>query len=131
MQFRKLAILLHPDKNRFTCAMDGFVLIGDARTVLTDREKQMKYCNKCDPAGIPQANHQKEPIDANLLFPNRQAPQGSSSLKLAHKVHLRALLQKRQFRKMSAMRKQHIKYCQRLKTHLTVARGQSLDIKIK
>lgn len=70
MQFRKLAILLHPDKNRFTCAMDGFVLIGDARTVLTDREKQMKYCNKCDPAGIPQVQNVGRPSRGQNNFMN-------------------------------------------------------------
>ncbi|KAK9161445.1 hypothetical protein Syun_007786 [Stephania yunnanensis] len=46
-QYRKLALLLHPDKNKFTGAEAAFKLIGEAQRVLSDPSKRsafdMKY----------------------------------------------------------------------------------------
>ncbi|KAI4317664.1 hypothetical protein L6164_025515 [Bauhinia variegata] len=39
-QYRKLALLLHPDKNKFAGAEAAFKLIGEASRVLTDRDKR-------------------------------------------------------------------------------------------
>lgn len=42
-QYRKLALLLHPDKNKLAGAEAAFKIIGEAHRVLTDREKRLKY----------------------------------------------------------------------------------------
>ncbi|CAL5337810.1 unnamed protein product [Camellia sinensis] len=46
-QYRKFALLLHPDKNKFPGATDAFKLIGEAQRVLLDREKRMLHDSKC------------------------------------------------------------------------------------
>ncbi|KAK4379966.1 hypothetical protein RND71_001828 [Anisodus tanguticus] len=53
-QYRKLALLLHPDKNKFPGAADAFTLIGEAQMVLLDREKRMLYNSRCIPSGRSQ-----------------------------------------------------------------------------
>ncbi|TKY54101.1 HLJ1 protein [Spatholobus suberectus] len=42
-QYRKLALQLHPDKNKFAGAEAAFKLIGEAQRVLLDREKRSLY----------------------------------------------------------------------------------------
>ncbi|KAG6487646.1 uncharacterized protein LOC122009945 [Zingiber officinale] len=42
-QFRKLALLLHPDKNKFAGAEAAFKLIGEANVVLSDKAKRHLY----------------------------------------------------------------------------------------
>ncbi|XP_015875310.2 uncharacterized protein LOC107412112 [Ziziphus jujuba] len=42
-QYRKLALLLHPDKNKFAGAEAAFKLIGEANRVLTDHSKRSIY----------------------------------------------------------------------------------------
>ncbi|KAL0738721.1 hypothetical protein Bca4012_014931 [Brassica carinata] len=42
-QYRKLALLLHPDKNQFAGAEAAFKLIGEANRLLSDKEKRMQY----------------------------------------------------------------------------------------
>ncbi|GMJ14797.1 hypothetical protein like AT5G27240 [Hibiscus trionum] len=46
-QFRKLALLLHPDKNKFPGAEAAFKLIGEANSVLTDQTARTQYDLKC------------------------------------------------------------------------------------
>ncbi|XP_043709614.1 uncharacterized protein LOC122658637 [Telopea speciosissima] len=46
-QYRKLALLLHPDKNKFAGAEAAFKLIGEAQRVLTDQQKRSLYDMKC------------------------------------------------------------------------------------
>ncbi|KAB2037562.1 hypothetical protein ES319_D03G084300v1 [Gossypium barbadense] len=46
-QFRKLALLLHPDKNKFHGAEAAFKLIGEANRVLTDQTSRSQYDLKC------------------------------------------------------------------------------------
>ncbi|XP_039060356.1 uncharacterized protein LOC120204325 [Hibiscus syriacus] len=46
-QFRKLALLLHPDKNKFPGAEAAFKLIGEANRVLTDQKTRSQYDLKC------------------------------------------------------------------------------------
>ncbi|KAK8538834.1 hypothetical protein V6N13_009195 [Hibiscus sabdariffa] len=46
-QFRKLALLLHPDKNKFHGAEAAFKLIGEANRVLTDKMLRSQYDLKC------------------------------------------------------------------------------------
>ncbi|KAD6453920.1 hypothetical protein R6Q59_015685 [Mikania micrantha] len=45
-QYRKLALLLHPDKNNFPGSTDAFKLIGEAQRVLLDREKRLIHDSK-------------------------------------------------------------------------------------
>ncbi|KAF6135899.1 hypothetical protein GIB67_006791 [Kingdonia uniflora] len=42
-QYRKLALLLHPDKNKFAGAEAAFKLIGEAQRVLSDQQKRSLY----------------------------------------------------------------------------------------
>ncbi|PSS24892.1 DnaJ subfamily B member like [Actinidia chinensis var. chinensis] len=46
-QYRKLALALHPDKNKFPGAESAFKLIGEAHMVLSDQGKRSLYDNKC------------------------------------------------------------------------------------
>ncbi|KAI3503913.1 hypothetical protein L1887_32402 [Cichorium endivia] len=45
-QYRKLALVLHPDKNKFSGSTDAFKLIGEAQRVLLDREKRILHDSK-------------------------------------------------------------------------------------
>ncbi|CAN1846479.1 Chaperone protein DnaJ [Linum perenne] len=45
--YRKLALLLHPDKNKLADAEAAFKLIGEAQTVLLDIGKKTTYDMKC------------------------------------------------------------------------------------
>jgi len=42
-QYRKLALLLHPDKNKFAGAEAAFKMIGEANSLLTDKAKRSLY----------------------------------------------------------------------------------------
>ncbi|GMI65089.1 hypothetical protein like AT3G04980 [Hibiscus trionum] len=42
-QYRKLALLLHPDKNKFAGAEAAFKLIGEANMILSDQTKRSQY----------------------------------------------------------------------------------------
>ncbi|KAF9622424.1 hypothetical protein IFM89_031227 [Coptis chinensis] len=61
-QYRKLALLLHPDKNKLHGAEAAFKLIGEAHRVLTDRVKRslfdMKYKALKDRSEVPQQGQQ-------------------------------------------------------------------------
>ncbi|KAK8712918.1 hypothetical protein V6N13_148146 [Hibiscus sabdariffa] len=46
-QYRKLALLLHPDKNKFAGAEAAFKLIGEANMILSDQTKRSQYDLKC------------------------------------------------------------------------------------
>ncbi|KAI4350017.1 hypothetical protein L6164_010547 [Bauhinia variegata] len=46
-QYRKLALLLHPDKNKLAGAEAAFKLIGEANRVVTDQAKRSLYDMKC------------------------------------------------------------------------------------
>ncbi|GAY63049.1 hypothetical protein CUMW_222480, partial [Citrus unshiu] len=46
-QYRKLALLLHPDKNKFAGAEAAFKLIGEAHRVLSDSTRRSTYDLKC------------------------------------------------------------------------------------
>ncbi|CAM0149889.1 unnamed protein product [Urochloa decumbens] len=45
-QYRKLALLLHPDKNKFVGAEAAFKLIGEAHMILTDHVKRSSHDSK-------------------------------------------------------------------------------------
>ncbi|CAK7340833.1 unnamed protein product [Dovyalis caffra] len=61
-QYRKFALLLHPDKNKFAGAEAAFKLIGEANRVLTDPAKRSLYDMKCRgpvrPAAPKSTSHQ-------------------------------------------------------------------------
>ncbi|XP_076924998.1 uncharacterized protein LOC143587648 [Bidens hawaiensis] len=46
-QYRKLALTLHPDKNKFPGAEAAFKLIAEANMILSDRVKRLAYDIKC------------------------------------------------------------------------------------
>ncbi|KAH6831520.1 hypothetical protein C2S53_019599 [Perilla frutescens var. hirtella] len=45
-QYRRLALILHPDKNRFPGAEGAFKLISEANALLSDQAKKVAYDNK-------------------------------------------------------------------------------------
>ncbi|VYS56341.1 unnamed protein product [Arabidopsis thaliana] len=45
-QYRKLALLLHPDKNKFAGAEAAFKLVGEANRLLSDQIKRSQYDNR-------------------------------------------------------------------------------------
>lgn len=61
-QYRKLALILHPDKNKFPGTEAAFKLVGDANMVLSDKRKRYLHDIKCkDSARIAaqkQTHHQ-------------------------------------------------------------------------
>ncbi|KAK1432382.1 hypothetical protein QVD17_09278 [Tagetes erecta] len=66
-QYRKLALALHPDKNKFPGAEAAFKLIGEANMTLSDKEKRLVYDMKC-----------REPARASVTkIQNRQGNQTS------------------------------------------------------
>lgn len=53
-QYRKLALVLHPDKNKFPGAEAAFKLIGEANMTLSDKGKRSLYDAKCrQPVKVP------------------------------------------------------------------------------
>ncbi|KAM7476959.1 hypothetical protein LguiB_024202 [Lonicera macranthoides] len=79
-QYRKLALVLHPDKNKFPGAEAAFKLIGEANMVLSDKGKRSLYDTKCRvsvPAAAKPPPHQanrnsgvRKPYGANNPFPS-------------------------------------------------------------
>ncbi|GAV64201.1 DnaJ domain-containing protein/DUF3444 domain-containing protein [Cephalotus follicularis] len=97
-QYRKLALLLHPDKNKFAGAEAAFKLIGEANRVLTDQTKRSAYDMKCRAAmrttapkpPIHQSNRNSSikkpygvphnvPIAPRNNFPSTSRPQSTGS----------------------------------------------------
>ncbi|XP_066317374.1 uncharacterized protein [Miscanthus floridulus] len=80
-QYRKLALLLHPDKNKFGGAEAAFKLVGEANVTLTDRSKRSVHDMKRNTfrSIITRPNHQP---------PKRPAPARSSSTPVnLHNMH--------------------------------------------
>ncbi|CAF1703533.1 uncharacterized protein LOC106388836 [Brassica napus] len=94
-QYRRLALLLHPDKNKLPGAESAFKLIGEAQRILLDREKRTVYDTKRrawrKPAPAPSykvqqvpRNHRAQQASVNLrnvyndlrTHPQQRAPQG-------------------------------------------------------
>ena len=48
-QYRKLALLLHPDKNKFAGAEAAFKLIGESHMILTDQVRRSSHDSKRNP----------------------------------------------------------------------------------
>ncbi|KAK6930098.1 DnaJ domain [Dillenia turbinata] len=74
-QYRKLALLLHPDKNKFSGAEAAFKLIGEAQRLLLDKEKRTSYDVKRKASFRPAAsNRAPAPQPANKKFNAREQP---------------------------------------------------------
>nr|XP_043638619.1 uncharacterized protein LOC122609739 [Erigeron canadensis] len=66
-QYRKLALVLHPDKNQFPGAEAAFKLIGEANMILSDKAKRYFHDTKC-----------REPVKPSVPKPqNHQGNQNS------------------------------------------------------
>ncbi|XP_002512302.2 uncharacterized protein LOC8288479 [Ricinus communis] len=71
-QFRKLALSLHPDKNKFSGAEAAFKLIGEANRVLTDPSKRPAYDMKCRGTFKPVAPKPPSEQSNKNVFVNKQ-----------------------------------------------------------
>lgn len=88
-QYRKLALQLHPDKNKFLGAVAAFQLIRDAQTTLLDQGKRSAHdmkrkvtCNGPTPAVACQASQKPNPYEAaknNSQHQQQQPTQTGSS----------------------------------------------------
>ncbi|KAI3691304.1 hypothetical protein L2E82_49619 [Cichorium intybus] len=67
-QYRKLALVLHPDKNKFPGAESAFKLICEANMILSDKGKRYLYDFKC-----------KEFAKDTVQTPQNQNPHGSQN----------------------------------------------------
>ncbi|PWZ11276.1 Chaperone protein DnaJ 1 [Zea mays] len=80
-QYRKLALLLHPDKNKFGGAEAAFKLVGEANITLTDRSKRSVHDMKRTTFRSVTARPSHQP-------PKRPAPARSSSTPVnLHTMH--------------------------------------------
>jgi curved DNA-binding protein CbpA len=80
-QYRKFALQLHPDKNKFAGAEAAFKLIGEAQRVLLDREKRTRYDMKvkAKKTAMPHHNPQKVPANFNSAMKNNAGPNFTNS----------------------------------------------------
>lgn len=77
-QYRKLALLLHPDKNKFPGAEAAFKLIGEAQRVLLDREKRTWHDMKRKARMTRPPAHQTRPHgNKNMNFGRQSGVQNS------------------------------------------------------
>ncbi|CAK9163615.1 unnamed protein product [Ilex paraguariensis] len=88
-QYRRLAFLLHPDKNRYAFADTAFKLVADAWAVLSDSKKKFVYdsemnrYSKVDLVAVTkqretQQRKQQNQPDPHQKLPVRRGSQGSS-----------------------------------------------------
>ncbi|XP_058758633.1 uncharacterized protein LOC131631880 [Vicia villosa] len=80
-QYRKFALQLHPDKNKFSGAESAFKLIGEAQRVLSDTISRNRYDMKLrlNKAFMPRQNQQKVPTNFNSATKNNVAPNFTNS----------------------------------------------------
>lgn len=85
--FRRLALILHPDKNRFPGAEGAFKLISEAYALLSNTEKKSAYDNKImvflrsAPANPPNANiNRSSQVNQQYNTQNNNTYNGFSSL---------------------------------------------------
>ncbi|KAH6557748.1 hypothetical protein KP509_1Z097000 [Ceratopteris richardii] len=75
-QYKKLALLLHPDKNKYAGAEAAFKLIGEALQILSDKQQRMLYDTRRKPSArggnVTQRNQNRQA--SNNIFTNSQVP---------------------------------------------------------
>lgn len=79
-QYRRLALILHPDKNRFPGAEGAFKLIHEANALLSDPARKSLYDKKIRviPTSTP-ANPQNDQINRSSQFHQKYGAQSNSS----------------------------------------------------
>ncbi|KAH7298742.1 hypothetical protein KP509_25G057400 [Ceratopteris richardii] len=85
-QYRRLALLLHPDKNKLEGAESAFKLVGEASQFLSDKAKRLVYDAKRGlaqrkPLSPSRAHNVKKP------FPSQRTSVGKASAQPASEVH--------------------------------------------
>ncbi|KAJ0080618.1 hypothetical protein Patl1_23438 [Pistacia atlantica] len=76
-QYRKLALLLHPDKNKFSGAESAFKLIGEAHRVLSDKIKRSAFDIKFRAAArtsVPKPQPQPQQSQRNPFIKKQHGP---------------------------------------------------------
>ncbi|KAH9610609.1 hypothetical protein KSS87_009854 [Heliosperma pusillum] len=77
-QYRKFALLLHPDKNQFAGAEAAFKLVGEAQRVLLDKQKRSFHDMKRGTAYRPGIPHQpSKHASCNVGAVRQTRPQGN------------------------------------------------------
>lgn len=100
-QYRKLALLLHPDKNKLAGASDAFKFVGEAQKVLLDSEKRMMYDRKCKSSGrypvlnrtMQQGSRPSNPRGVHSWFQNpfpNNAPEFMNQQHQPHNQHMQS-----------------------------------------
>eukprot|EP00250_Pteridium_aquilinum_P009950 c19049_g1_i1 orf=586-2979(+) len=90
-QYKKLALLLHPDKNKSAGAEAAFKLIGEALQVLSDKQQRSSYDSKRKPpgrgGGTTQRSHSRQ--SSSHAFANRQATASNTFITVCPACHTR------------------------------------------
>lgn len=79
-QYRKFALQLHPDKNKFSGAEGAFKLIGEAQRILLDKEKRRAHDSKRGSHPVPYRPQPNANWNSNVVRNNnRSNPVGLNS----------------------------------------------------
>ncbi|XVF56926.1 hypothetical protein PTKIN_Ptkin06aG0159800 [Pterospermum kingtungense] len=78
-QYRKLGLLLHPDKNKYAGAEAAFKLIGEAKMILSDQMRRSKYDMKCRISVKTPPKPTSQPSNRAAPKPNSQPSNRASS----------------------------------------------------
>ncbi|MCO5553540.1 hypothetical protein L7F22_007062 [Adiantum nelumboides] len=87
-QYKKLALLLHPDKNKYTGAEAAFKLIGEALQVLSDKQQRMVYDSRRKPSTRTTQRNQSRQTTSHT-YANRPVPASNTFITVCPACHTR------------------------------------------
>lgn len=87
-QYKKLALLLHPDKNKYGGAEAAFKLIGEALQVLSDKQQRMLYDSRRKPRGNTTQRNQSRQTSSHA-YVNRPAAASNTFITVCPACHTR------------------------------------------
>ncbi|KAI5072372.1 hypothetical protein GOP47_0012478 [Adiantum capillus-veneris] len=87
-QYKKLALLLHPDKNKYAGAEAAFKLIGEALQVLSDKQQRMLHDSRRKPSTrTTQRNQSRQ--NTSHSYSNRPAAPSNTFITVCPACHTR------------------------------------------